>query len=212
MSNTQIETIFGTPIGLVKIEQNTDILQADNNRFKSIINEENPSWRPARASENMRILEFYPEIKKILLDHFISFSSQVLGLNNQFQISTSWLTKCEQGEESGDFHFHANSFWSGIYYYGENYCESSSLEFENPLIHYMKDYGFYITPEKITQYNNLTGKIAPTKNTLIFFPSFLNHRILEHKSEFPRYSLAFNMVPIGEYGEGDSAYNTSWFH
>ena len=24
--------------------------------------------------------------KKILLDHFISFSSQVLGLNNQFQI------------------------------------------------------------------------------------------------------------------------------
>ena len=207
ISPQEVDTIFGTPIGFVKIEQNTDILQFSNIDYKTV-SDILIQGKPVSGS---RILESYPEIKKILLDHFISFSDGVLGLNCKFEITTSWLTKCEKGESS-HLHLHANSFWSGIYYYGENYCESSSLEFENPLIHYMKDYGFYITPEKITQYNNLTGKIAPTKNTLIFFPSFLNHRILEHKSEFPRYSLAFNMVPIGEYGEGDSAYNTSWFH
>ena len=47
---------------------------------------------------------------------------------------------------------------------------------------------------------------------LVLFPSYLNHKILEHKSEFPRYSLAFNIVPIGEYVDEDSTYNTSWFH
>jgi len=207
-SPQEVGSIFGTPIGLVKIEQNTDILQSSNIDYKTV-SDIFIQGKPVSGSKNMRILESYPEIKKILLDYFISFSDGVLGLNCKFEITTSWLTKCEKGESS-DLHLHANSFWSGIYYYGENYCESSSLEFENPLVNHIRDYGFYVIPEKATQYNKLVERVIPSKNMLIMFPSYLKHRIVTHNSDIPRYSLAFNVVPIGHYGGEDSQYDTKW--
>ena len=157
----------------------------------------------------MRVLESYPEIKKILLDHFISFSKGILGVNCNFTISTSWLTKCEKGESS-QVHSHANSFWSGVYYYGEKYDGSSSLAFENPLNNYMRDYGFYVMSEKATQYNKLSERVTPHKIGLVLFPSYLKHKILKHDSDIPRYSLAFNIVPVGHYGTGDAQYDTQW--
>ena len=36
-------------------------------------------------------------------------------------------------------------------------------------------------------------------------------RIGEHRSKITRHSLAFNIVPIGKYGEYDSSYDTNWF-
>ena len=208
MSNKQIYSFFGTPIAFVRIEENTDILQLSDGDFKSIYHHIKTS-KFSKISKNMRILESYPEIKKILLDHFILFSDEVLGLNCDFEIITSWLTKCEK-EESCPFHLHGNSFWSGIYYYGETYCESSLLEFENPLIHHIRDYGFYVIPEKETQYNKLSQRVIPSKNMLVLFPSYLKHRIVTHNSDIPRYSLAFNVVPIGHYGGEDSQYDTKW--
>ena len=34
--------------------------------------------------------------------------------------------------------------------------------------------------------------------------------MLKHNEDTTRYSLAFNLFPIGEYGDGDSSYNTDW--
>ena len=72
-SPQEVGSIFGTPIGLVKIEQNTDILQSANNNFEWIDNK-SVSWNPSQVSKNMRILESFPEIKKfywITLFHFL---------------------------------------------------------------------------------------------------------------------------------------------
>ena len=208
MSNKRMDSIFGIPIALVTVEENTDILQFYDewkgaHPRKEFINH-------THISKDLRILESYPEIKKFLLDEFISFSDQVLGLNNQFEISTSWLTKTVKGE-CAFTHTHANCFWSGVYFYGEKYCESSPLVFENPLMTTLLT-GMRAFPTRATDHNKLDYEVLPCKNTLVLFPSYLKHKILEHKSEFPRYSLAFNIVPIGEYGVEDSTYNTSWFH
>ena len=121
MSNKQVDTIFGTPIGLITILENTDILQTYKGKWNQNPNDTKSSW----ISEDIRVLESYPQIKKSLLDYFISFSSDVLGLKCDFTISTSWMTKCQKGE-SCQFHSHANCFWSGVYYYGEKYDKSSS--------------------------------------------------------------------------------------
>ena len=71
-----MDSIFGIPIALVKVEENTDILQ-----FYDGWKEAHPhkkSINHTTVSKDLRILESYPEIKKILLDQFISFSYQVL--------------------------------------------------------------------------------------------------------------------------------------
>ena len=58
ISPQEVDTIFGTPIGFVTIEQNTDILQSANNNFEWIDNK-SVSWNPSQVSKNMRILESF---------------------------------------------------------------------------------------------------------------------------------------------------------
>ena len=52
--------------------------------------------------------------------------------------------------------------------------------------------------------------IKPEVKKMILFPSYLEHAILEHNEDTIRYSLAFNLYPVGEYGIGDSTHNTDW--
>tara|TARA_B100000131_G_scaffold204127_1_gene196222 strand:- start:815 stop:1444 length:630 start_codon:yes stop_codon:yes gene_type:complete len=207
MYDKQVDTIFGTSIGLITIRENTDILQTYKAQWRqnSVTDHEKVSW----VSEEMRVLEYYPQIRDILLDTFISFSSEILGLKCDFTISTSWMTKCQKGE-SCQLHSHANCFWSGVYYYGEKYDESSSLAFQHPLISYIENYGCVVHPTISTPYNNKMETITPHKNGLVLFPSYLKHKILKHNSDIPRYSLAFNIVPVGNYGRCDSQYDTKW--
>ena len=60
-------------------------------------------------------------------------------------------------------------------------------------------------------HNSKEWFVKPKKNLLLFFPSYLWHAIMNNTSDNPRHSLSFNLIPIGEYGVGDSTYNTNWF-
>ena len=65
-------------------------------------------------------------------------------------------------------------------------------------------------PTQFNEYNSNDWTFVPEPRQLIFFPSYLSHVIKENKSNKVRHSVAFNIVPIGEYGNGDSTYNTDW--
>jgi hypothetical protein len=49
--------------------------------------------------------------------------------------------------------------------------------------------------------------IVNENNVLILFPSDLEHSIEKNLSEENRYSLAFNILPLGEIGSEDSKIN-----
>ena len=53
-------------------------------------------------------------------------------------------------------------------------------------------------------FNSDIWKIEPVPNTLLIFPSLLQHSILKNKSDKNRYSIAFNVLPTGRFGQGDS--------
>ena len=216
-NETSFSCIFGTPVACVQIKENTNILQSchkdigDGKWGKTYETLEQKTGWGYDGKGDMRVLESYPQIKKVLLDAFIPFAKEIMLFSNEFDISTSWLTRMEKGDES-PVHLHANSFWSGVYYYGEEYDDASPLAFEHPLSNHIKDFGFFIKPDGINEYNGLENIIYPRKNQLLLFPSYLKHSVYEQKSEKTRYSLAFNIVPIGHYGGGDSQYNTKWFN
>tara|TARA_R100001443_G_C3287013_1_gene161844 strand:- start:43 stop:651 length:609 start_codon:yes stop_codon:yes gene_type:complete len=157
--------------------------------------------------DNYRILEKYPKIKKLILNKFKKIAEETFHYNNNFEISTSWLTITKKGEASIS-HCHRNCFYSGVYYYGNYNDNTSGIEFDNPLAQ-LPD--IFILPTKYNIFNSKEWKLKPKKNMIIFFPSYLMHRILIHKDDSPRYSLAFNIIPIGRYGRQDSTYDTSWF-
>jgi len=49
-------------------------------------------------------------------------------------------------------------------------------------------------------------KLNPKKNMLVFFPSYLYHKIEKNTSDEVRHSLAFNIMPDGATGKVDSEF------
>ena len=159
------------------------------------------------VNDSYRILEKYPKIKKVILNKFKKFAEETLHYNNNFEISTSWLTITKKGEASTS-HCHKNCFYSGVYYYRDYNDNTAGIEFNNPIAQ-LPD--ILVIPTNYNILNSQTWELKPKKNMIIFFPSYLVHKILVHEDDPPRHSLAFNIIPIGKYGKQDSTYDTSWF-
>ena len=88
-----------------------------------------------------------------------------------------------------------------------------NLDCDNPLNDYQDETGICCPDDEkdCNIHNSKEWQVQPKKNMVIFFPSYLEHSILNNTSKKPRHSLAFNLIPFGKYGVGDSTYNTEWF-
>jgi uncharacterized protein (TIGR02466 family) len=156
----------------------------------------------SEVSKGKYVLEQYPEQKQKLLELFNELNKKLLCYPNEFKITTSWFTRANPGTYS-HFHNHKNSFYSGVLYFGDYDSNSSPIEFTT----YNDGSGFFMDPDEYTIYNSKLWRISPQKNSLIFFPSQTYHRIGINESSDVRYSLAFNIIPVGKIGRGDSAMN-----
>ena len=163
------------------------------------------------TGSNVRVLERYPKTKKILLDKFASVAEEALGFKKrEWAITTSWLTTSHRGEGSS-LHCHKNAFWSCVYYYQQEYPEGSGgILFDNPNTVAMDFYFQNSDLKHINPTNSLACTFRPEPNLMLCFPSYLQHQVLTHNNDKPRKSLAFNVVPVGPYGEHDSSYDPSW--
>jgi uncharacterized protein (TIGR02466 family) len=134
-----------------------------------------------------------------ILEKFNDFKNNILNYkNNEFIINTSWLTKSNKNQ-IGDYHNHNHCMYSGVYYYKVPQ-NSGNIKFNN-----FQDKRFTLIPEKYNIYNSDSYTINVKKDLLIFFPSEIYHKIeLNNSEKGDRYSIAFNLLPIGKLGKGDS--------
>ena len=196
----KILPLFPSTLTVDLVEENTDELKEhDESFFKTEYGSGN------KGSKDTRVLKKYPRIEKLLLKKFDKVV-KLMSWKNEFIITTSWFTECDSGQDC-QLHLHMNSFYSGVYYYDDYEDKSGCLKFESPVSNLSC---FYILNEESNLYNSFYWKIPPEKNKLLFFPSYLKHQICKHDGKGVRKSLAFNIVPVGKYGNGDSTYNTSW--
>ena len=196
----KILPLFPSSVFMDFVEEDTDELKEyDGEFFVTEYGDGN------KVSDDRRILENYPRIKKLLMKKFNKVV-EFMSWKQEFMITTSWITECEPSQDC-QLHNHRNSFYSGVYYYDEYENTSGNIKFENPVFSLNC---FYVKSQESNIHNSHHWNIPPQKNKLLFFPSYLKHQIDKHDGENNRKSLAFNIVPIGEYGEGDSTYNTSW--
>lgn len=196
--------LFSSPVVKVSIEERTDQLNPHDFKFRSgaITGKEQ-----SNLTLDLRVLDKYPRIKRILLKAFNEIIHKQLGYGNEFRISTSWFTRTAPGSSS-QIHCHKNSFWSGVYYFNECKKGTGKIQFFSPIV---SDPDFFLVPHTSTVFNAQSFAIDPQKKMLLLFPSYLRHRIVDHEEDEERFSLAFNIVPVGEYGEYDSTYNSAWF-
>lgn len=196
----QIVPLFSSCVTVIQLDEDIKEFKTSDEKFK------NSEWGSSSSSINKRVLEKYPKTKKILLDKFKKVALEDYKYENDFIITTSWFTKTLK-DQSSLMHIHKNSFYSGVYYFDDYTDKSAPIIFHSPLHQF---YDFDIVPSNWNVQNSTIWKIKPQKNFLLIFPSYLQHSIEKSIENTTRYSLAFNIIPVGEYGLGDSMVNTKW--
>ena len=205
--------LFSSNVFYTYIEEDTSEINYNDFEYKPIkhflqFTDENFAY----SSKNTRVLEKYPNTKKILLNKFIEIARNTLNYNCDFRISTSWITKVKPGGFSHR-HSHRNSFYSGVYYFENEYSlNSGSIRFTSP-VNNLSDYDIDSSNRgKVSVLSSKNWRIPPEKKKLLLFPSYLEHTVLKNNEEVDRHSIAFNIVPMGKYGNGDSAYDSRWLN
>ena len=131
-----------------------------------------------KYSKNQQILN--NSLFSNLSSNIISYSKQLLNKYNQLykdiQIISSWANILNKNEYI-DSHNH----------------ESSPILFNSPLTELFQfKHDYYSNKEKKVS-------IKPQPNLLLLFPSYLGH-IVPSSNIDNRYSIAFNIIPKGEFG------------
>jgi uncharacterized protein (TIGR02466 family) len=197
----QIEPIFPQAIiGLNKIEVdfNKVLKYMENVEFEitdaSIGNE-----YVMYMSKSIKIIENISYLKDEIFNNIKNYLNDIMKLKMNFQFTTSWVTKTPPNAYSQK-HSHPNSFLSGVYYPKGN--KNFNIKF------YKKDNIWSIekTEDNILNASSINFNISQN-SSLILFPSDLEHSIEKNLSKENRYSLAFNILPLGEIGYGDSKIN-----
>lgn len=158
---------------------------------------------------DMRILEKIPSSKSYLMNICDNLFKNTLMYPCQFEITTSWFTRAKKNQESV-LHNHRNCFYSAVLYFGEYEKETvGQIDFMSPI---QSLFNYDITPTQWNLLNSHQWSFTPDHGLLMIFPSFLYHKITHHNSKNNRYSLAFNIIPVGDYGEDDSSFSSDWVY
>ena len=200
-----VEELFPTPLIKIKVEENTEQLNLISDCTTSSIDNN------GQFLGNIRVLEEHPNIRDLLLSKFSYVAEEYLQYKKRkYIITTSWITKTIKGSRS-QLHSHRNSFWSGIYYFQDEYEKGTAeLSFSSPN---ENQTDVYFDESDIKRYvisNSNAWVITPMPKLLLLFPSYLQHEILLHNIDTDRRSLAFNIMPTGRWGTSDSTFDTNW--
>jgi hypothetical protein len=198
--NDNIIPIFSIPLGTLKISERMNFFNIKNYEFKKNYSED--ANNHYFITKSKKILDDYPEEKKIILNYINLYLKGILKYTNiDFSVTSSWATKLEPNSYSY-LHNHKNCYLTGVLYFDDFYdSKSGLLEIHNPYDH-LTSYEFF--PSEINELNTKTISIIPEKNLLVLFPSYLKHSTSLSKSKNNRYSIAFNVIPVGTYGYGDN--------
>tara|TARA_R100001244_G_C5121276_1_gene123566 strand:+ start:52 stop:681 length:630 start_codon:yes stop_codon:yes gene_type:complete len=179
------------------------LLNIDTKRIVSIIEEyefHRASSSNGGSSSNSRYIledEKFKFLKDELIREFYVFASGVMRYSNEFEITTSWATKIVKGQGS-DYHNHNNCMISGILYLQTDET-SGDISFRD---YDTKRYQIHTKESNI--FNSTKYRFTPSDRMLLLFPSEVQHKVEENNSDIIRYSLAFNVTPVGLIGNDKS--------
>lgn len=137
--------------------------------------------------------------KNYCTNYLNEYTREILGIKNvNFYITQSWAN-FNNKNEAHHLHSHQNSIISGVFYLdnkGGNikFIKKNFLEEMNLSFNYNNTDYFH---------NEFEFKIE--KNTLILFPSNVEHKVEINNEDDTRISIAFNSYFEGKLGEYNSA-------
>ena len=154
---------------------------------------------PVSPKETLYVLERpeYKLLKEEVLKKIYEYTRDVMKWSCDFEITTSWFNENEPGDSSHS-HCHTNALISGVLYLRAN-PDSGNITFTDWSYKQIKP-----VPTEYYIHNTQNWTYAPENKMILMFPSDLWHEVEENKSTENRYSLAFNVMPVGTIGNDNT--------
>jgi uncharacterized protein (TIGR02466 family) len=196
--NYKIDALFSEPISIINNLKIDDSILVDQLKNIDLNEIHNKGTFISNSRNVLNDIEYGKKLKN-KFNEATNKTLNELGFNACFKIYTSWLTLTKPGV-NGHSHYHSNYWWSGCYYPSYN-NKKVSIIFNRPN-------KLIIDPNKkhLNCFNRGKVELKIETNTLILFPSYIEHQIGYNDSDENRISLAFNINPVGKVGEFDSEY------
>lgn len=153
----------------------------------------------SEISEDKNILSSFKNLEDNVNLIVRNYIIEYLSIDQDFQIVTSWITRSFPQTESY-LHKHSNCWLSGVIHLSD---DGGDIRFEKSDLN---EVWRSKPPFEYNEYNSTSWSIPCQKNRILIFPANLEHKILKNTSDVTRYSLAFNIIPKGYFGLGDSGF------
>jgi uncharacterized protein (TIGR02466 family) len=147
-----------------------------------------PNWQ----SESILQLE---KPYKSLCGKIIEMSKQVFKEQDiqyeRFEITSMWANILTT-KENFHAHTHANNYLSGVYYVQ---TKNTQIHFIDPRVQ-----AAVIRPavNNYNKFNSSSWWLPSIENSLILFPSWLQHNVVSNQEKEPRISISFNIMFKGK--------------
>ena len=163
--------------------------------------ESNPIRTNSVMSQTLGNLQEKPEFEDLLEKFktvvFTCLEEETNFIYDGFKISQMWANKFTKNQSIGR-HTHPNHFLSAVYYLRVNADQGGTIFFNpNPLIMHL-DMPFKKNKGTLPWSKSITCQ--PVKHNLILFPSWLEHCSEPNRTNFPRYTISFNVLLTGNMG------------
>lgn len=191
MTRMEVYPIFPTPLGVVELDR--DFTKKELSFIKSLEMEKNTG---NFISVNDYVLE-EKELSKLkdfcltsINYYFKSIYDPVLDVS--LKITQSW-TNLTQKDGHHHKHHHINSAYSATLYIET--VDDDRIYFETPNGQMLQ-----VKSKEYTNLNSNSWWMPATKGSLIMWPSWLDHHVVDKGHEGDRISLSFNTFFVGEIG------------
>ena len=200
ISNKQIHSLFPIPVLEAKIlDYENDVIDFSNIPYHWFLS--NPIQKNTYNSidQNILLLPEFNNLKKIIdsvMEEYV-YNQLKLPRCSKLKLVNSWMVIGNPGSETNG-HTHPNSVYSGIFYLkagpGSGSVQFSiprnSLTFTTPTIS--------PRPTEFNCYNSYCWSTEPDDNTILIFPSHLEHSISKNISNNLRCCVPFNYFLVNE--------------
>lgn len=207
LGNPCVQPLFSIPVYSTQVEGYTNnVIDFDNIDYSQFMVNETQGLTFNSIDQNILLQDSFKDIKDIVDSGVEQYAYDFLKLPRELNLKLvcSWLVLGHPNSVT-NYHMHVNSVFSGVFYIKSDE-NSGELVFKIPLSHLT-----YITPTirpEPTEYNMLnssTWSYQPVTNSLIIFPSHLQHSVSENLSGDFRCAVAFNYFLTGKVSDHNTA-------
>jgi len=194
--STEVIPLFSSPVYVTVDDTMPNIMGAvENFVFQNFA-----GYNLGSQTVEQQILDKVPDFKDWLKEHVDEYVFGVQGidpLSHTTEFTCSWVN-CHQHMERAQDHSHRNSLYSGVVYLDtHNNCGD---------IMFMDQRHRHLDPRRTATnvYNAKSWRLTPEQGMILIFPSELVHCVEPNMDHNRRYSLAFNVMVKGNYGNPTS--------